>query len=309
MIDPHPIDPPVEPDRAVATVPRRPAEPPAAARPARPVRDDLLAASRARVVRLQRRDRALRAVAPLVTAAALAAGWELWAESADSLMVPGFFETVGALFAQLASGEFWSSLATSSKSAALGFLAAVVIGVPIGVAMARFRRFERVFDVYVNIVLTTPIAAVMPLLLMITGIGTTTLVIIVFLFAWPFVVVNSRAGVRSVDGRLIEMARSFGASERVIWTRILLPAAAPGIFVALRLGLARAINGVFIAELILIAVGVGGLLLEYRARFDGPELYATVLAVILLSLGLLNLLKLVQRRLFPWSEARIGAPR
>lgn len=260
----------------------------------------------ARSVRLERIE---RTVAPLCTAVALAVVWELWSRSADSLMVPGFFETMGALVQLCFDGRFWGALGTSAKSAALGFSSAVLIGVPVGVLMARVKRFERIFDVYVSIALTTPIAAIMPLLLMITGIGTTTLVVIVYLFAWPFIVINARAGVRSVDVRLVEMARSFGASEAVIWKRILLPAAAPGIFVGIRLGLARAINGVFVAELIIIAVGVGGLLLEYRASFQGAELYATVLMVILLSLGLLNLLKAVQRKLFPWSEARIGAPR
>src|SRR5699024_5949836 len=127
--------------------------------------------------------------------------------------------------------------------------------VPIGILMARARRLEQVFDVYVDIALTTPIAAVVPLLMMITGVGATTLVVIVVLFAWPFIVVNTRAGVAHVDSRLVEMARSFGATRRDIWLRVLIPGAIPGIFVGLRLGMARAVNGVIIAELVFVATG------------------------------------------------------
>lgn len=284
----------------------KPAEAPAAARPSS---EHLIDQARRAVRAAQRRDRIQRALAPLVTLVVLAVLWERWAASADSITVAGFFDTAERIPEVLTDPEFWSALGRSAQSGALGFLSATVTGVPLGVLIARRPRVDRVVDVYVSIVLTTPIAAIMPLLLMITGLGTTTLVIIVFLFAWPFVVVNTRTGVRGVDRGLIDMARSFGASEREIWTKVLIPAAAPAIFVGLRLGLSRAINGVFVAELVIIAVGVGGLLLEYRAGFRGADLFATVIVVILISLLLLNVLKLVQRRLFPWSDARIGAPR
>lgn len=266
------------------------------------VLEEILRRQQAEDIARRRRDRVLKIGAPLVTAAVIGLLWQRWAVNADSLMVPTAGETVSAMFRLVTEGAFWSALAISSKSAGLGFLFAVLSGVPIGVLMARTPRFERVMDVYVSLVLTTPIAAIMPLLLMITGIGTTTLVIVVLLFAWPFIVVNTKAGVAGVDPGVIEMARSFGASEATIWRKILLPAASPEIFVGLRLGLSRAINGVFVAELILIAVGLGGLLLENRARFQGAELYGTVGLVLLISLALLALLRRLQLVLFPWTE-------
>lgn len=234
--------------------------------------------------------------------AVLAVLWQRWATNADSIMIPSFTETASAFGALVAGGEIWSATLSSSVAAVLGFSLSALVGIPVGIAMGVFRRLERALDVYVNLLLVVPMAAIMPILIMVTGIGTMTRVTIVFLFTVPFMIVNTRAGVKSIDISLIEMARCFGASGRQVWGRVLIPGAGTGIAAGLTLGLTRAIRGVFVAELILVPVGIGGLVLEYRARFQGDKLYATVLFVILLSLSIFWLMQMVQRRLLPWCK-------
>ena len=95
------------------------------------------------------------------------------------------------------------------------------------------------------------------------------------------------------------MARSFGANEAQIWRRILIPGAVPAILTGLRIGLGRAINGMVAAELLLVASGIGNLLLEFRAAFEGGLLFATVFAVSLQAVVLLAFMQTLEQRLAP----------
>jgi ABC-type nitrate/sulfonate/bicarbonate transport system permease component len=138
--------------------------------------------------------------------------------------------------------------------------------------------------------------------MMALGLGLASQVLIVVLFALIYIVVNTRAGVRGVDPTLIEMARSFGANEAQVWWRILIPGAVPAILAGLRIGLGRAVNGMVVAELLLVATGIGNLLLEYRAAFEGGKLFATVLAISLEAIVLLALMRALESWLAPWAE-------
>src|SRR5207247_5124591 len=194
--------------------------------------------------------------------------------AAGTFFVPTFLGTARATVTLLASRELWDALLLSNQSLVLGFLISVGLGVPLGLAMGRFRATEQFTDVYVNILIVTPMAALIPLLLMSLGFTLASRVILVTLFAITMVIVNSRAGVRQVDVALLEMARSFGASEWQIWRRVLLPAALPAIMTGVRIGLGRAITGMVIVELLMVSVGIGNLILRLRGVFEYDRLYA-----------------------------------
>ena len=166
--------------------------------------------------------------------------------------------------------------------------------------MGRFRGAEQFTDVYVNILIVTPMAALIPLLLMSLGFTLASRVILVTLFAITMVIVNSRAGVRQVDVALLEMARSFGASEWQIWRRVLLPAALPAIMTGVRIGLGRAITGMVIVELLMVSVGIGNLILRFRGVFEYDRLYAVVVLVVIEALVLINVARAFERRATPW---------
>ena len=122
------------------------------------------------------------------------------------------------------------------------------------------------------------------------------------LFSIVMLIVNSRAGVRQVDPALIEMARCFGAGEIQIWRRILLPGSLPAIMTGVRLGLGRAITGMVVIELLLIAVGVGNLIQKYDARLDGAHLYALIIIIVFEALILIQLVRWIERRVAPWRK-------
>lgn len=238
----------------------------------------------------------------LLTFAVFAMGWELYARVRGGLLLPGFAETVRATVVLLGQAELWRALYVSNQALVLGFGIAVVVGVPVGTALGRFRLLERYADVYLSILLVTPMAALIPLLVMSMGVGLTSRVVLVAVFSVVMVIVNSRAGVRQVDPALIEMARSFGAGERRIWTRVLLPGALPAVMTGVRLGLGRAVTGMVLVELLMVSDGLGGLVLTYRGLLKAAPLYGTVAIILAEALILVSAAHWAERRLTRWAR-------
>jgi NitT/TauT family transport system permease protein len=232
---------------------------------------------------------------------ALALVWQVWALSAHSLLIPTFTATVVAL-AKLATVErLWSALAVSNQAMVIGYVISLVIAIPAGIAMGRFRWFEKVTAGYLGILLVLPTAPFIPLVITAFGLELTARVVLIVLFSSVIVTVTCRAGARQVDPSLIEMARSFGASERQTWMKVLIPACLPGIMAGARIGLARSVEGMVLVELLLASVGVGGLILEFEGFFKPDYLYAVVVVIIIESLALSAIARRLEVRLSPWA--------
>jgi NitT/TauT family transport system permease protein len=232
--------------------------------------------------------------------AAFALGWELLAHTLDSLLLPTFTETLVALGRLLATGRLWEALWISNQAMAIGFALAAVVGVFLGLLMGRWRAVEKFVDPYLNILLVTPMSALIPVIIMAMGLGLASRVAVVFSFAVVIITVNTRAGARMVDPSWIEMAQAFGATERQMWLKVLLRGALAGILTGLRLGMMRAISGMVTVELLLIAVGVGRLILDLQGNFEAAGLYATIIVVVAESVILLLVFKRLERRAAPW---------
>jgi NitT/TauT family transport system permease protein len=239
----------------------------------------------------------------LLTLAVFAVLWQVWATAEDSLLIPTFTETMGALWRLITNPQTYNQFLISNGALAVGFMISLGLGIPIGLAMGRFRTAEKFTDVYVSILIVTPMAALIPILLMSVGIDFSARVVVVVLFSIPMVIVNSRAGVRQVDPAQIEMARSFRCSERQIWTRVLLPGSVPSIMTGVRIGLGRAVTGMVIVELLLVSVGIGRLILRYQSTFRPAELYAVIILVVIEALALISIARWVERRAAAWSSA------
>jgi NitT/TauT family transport system permease protein len=233
-------------------------------------------------------------------------GWELFARVSGSFLIPTFSETVVALVQlTLVNRRIWEPLLISNWAMLLGYGLSVLVGVPLGLAAGRSKALERALNPYAAILLAIPVAPLIPIVIVALGLTLAARVAIVFLFAVIFIFVNARAGVRNVDGRLIEMAISFGANERQLWRKVVIPGALPAIFAGLRIGLGRAIAGMVVVELILIASGVGRLLLEFTGRMQADNVFATVALVVGEALLLLEIMRRIEVRVAPWARSRI----
>jgi NitT/TauT family transport system permease protein len=239
----------------------------------------------------------------------VAAAWEIYATNARSLIIPTFSETVIRTGQLLFDGGVWRAFIDSNQALVIGFVVSVVLGLPLGLAAARFERLEKFLDPYINIMLVTPTAGLIPIFLMVPALGFSlqSRVLLVVVFAIPMLIVNARAGVRQVDPSLIEMSTSFLARERTIWRKVLLPGALPAIMTGVRLAVGRAITGMVIVELLMFAVGIGHLIINARGRFDGPTLYGVVILIVVESLVLISAARWLERRVAPWASESVLA--
>lgn len=228
--------------------------------------------------------------------------WELWGRTTTSIGIPTASETLASIAGLLADGEFWEAFWVSNQAMLLGYAITIILGVPIGLLMGRQRLVDSALQPWFSLFLITPMAMITPLIIMFFGFSLTARTFVVVLFTIPMIVVNARAGVRTVPSDLIDMSRNMGATERQVWRHILLPAAAPSIFAGLRIGLGRAVTAMVIVEWLLAAVGLGALLLRFRGSFEVGSLYALVIVIVAEALLLINALRLLERKMFGWSQ-------
>jgi ABC-type nitrate/sulfonate/bicarbonate transport system permease component len=226
--------------------------------------------------------------------------WEWAARVPVSFNFPSPLATLVALGNLLRSGALLAATFTSLQSLLLGFGAAVLLGVPLGLVMGVVRPVGRVARVYLDLLIALPTAALIPLVILSFGINVVSSAVIVFVFSAPFVTMNAYGGVRDVRPRLVEMARAFDASWLQLFTRIVLPSALPMILAGLRYGLSRAFVGLIVAELLLSPFGLGRLIMASRSMFEHDRMFATVLWTLLLAGTLLAALARLESRLLRW---------
>jgi NitT/TauT family transport system permease protein len=237
----------------------------------------------------------------LVSVAALLGGWWVLSTQTTPLTLPGPFPVIIALVRLFFSWEFWLSLLISLQSLALGYAVAVVIGLVAGVGFGLLsRRSGAVFDAYLIIGLAVPITGLIPVVVMILGIGLAARVMVVVLFAVFQIAINVVTGVRESDRSLVEMAHSFGASRSVVFWRIILPDAVPSIMAGMRLGLGRAIVGMVTSELILLSVGVGRMVIKFSSSFQTANLLAYLALIVAFGVFLMAAVQRLERRLTRW---------
>jgi NitT/TauT family transport system permease protein len=202
--------------------------------------------------------------------------WQIGALLSDNILLPTFSDTMAALVDLLVGGTVWGPLWASNQTMLVGFAIAVALAVPTGLVMGRVQAVDRALNPWVAVMIVAPQAPLLPIIVMMVGLNFAAGVLLVVTFTYVYVVLNVRAGIRSVDRGLIEMAHSFGASERRVWTEILIPGAMPAIATGLRIGLGRAFAGMILGELLLLSRGIGLLILEFRGSFQSSYLFAVV---------------------------------
>ncbi len=199
-------------------------------------------------------------------------------------------------------GTLPENLLLSGQALFAGGGLALLSGVLLGTLMARYRKVEYLFDFYINAFMSAPTAAFIPIIVVLFGLGFTARAVVIFLYSFFVVCVNTFTGVRHVDRSLVEMARSFGATERQLFWKIMIPAALPLIMAGVRLGIGRAVKGVINAEALFAIVGLGGMVILYGNSFDMEKLYAVIFTIVALAYVLMKCVHLMERRLTRWQE-------
>jgi NitT/TauT family transport system permease protein len=184
-----------------------------------------------------------------------------------------------------------------------GLSIAIIVGIPLGIGMARFRRLDWALDLPINALYATPLVAVVPLLVLWFGIYLKAKIIVVFLFAVFPVLINTYQGVRECDKNMLEVARSFRSNEWRMWQDVLLPFAVPYIIAGVRLAIGRGLIGMIIAEFYTTISGLGFMITRYANVFEMDKVFVPVIVLMVLGVSLTTMLKWFGRRIAPWSHA------
>ena len=181
-----------------------------------------------------------------------------------------------------------------------GYLLAIAIAIPVGMAMGGIRVVGAVLNPYVDALSSMPRIAFLPLIIVFLGLGYEAKIFMVFLGAVMPILINTYAGVLHSDAELIEMARSAGADRRTIFRKIVLPGALPHIVTGLRVGASLALINTVVAELYTAVSGLGGLLSIYGNSFRMAPYFVVVAVLALMGMLLIYCVRLVERRVMRW---------
>ena len=228
--------------------------------------------------------------------------WEFYGRRTDPLLLTYPTAIVWAAVQLIRSGELIRQLLVSLASLAAGFGASLLLGVGLGLIMGRSRLGEAVLDPHINALYATPQVALTPLLMMWFGLGFEVKVIIVFLFAFFPILINTAIGVKNVSASMVEVGRAYMASHRQILFKVVFPAALPFIMAGVRLAVGRGLVGMIVAELFTAITGLGAMLTLYGNLFETAKMFVVIIVLGLLGVGLIQATQALERRMARWKE-------
>ena len=229
--------------------------------------------------------------------------WQVFGAKVDPVLFTTPSAIAAAAVTMIGSGELWNYLAPSLVVLLLGLSTAAVVGIAIGLLLARFWVLDVALGVYITFLYSTPTVALVPLIVLWAGFETTAKVIILFLFAFFPMAINTYQGVKNVDPRLIEVGRAFRCSEGQLWTNIVLPAALPFIVTGLRLAVGRGLIGMVLADLYTAISGIGYLIVRTASTYQVDKMFVPIVTLGILGVTLTALLRVLEIKVAPWTAA------
>ncbi|HEY7167225.1 MAG TPA: ABC transporter permease [Candidatus Binatia bacterium] len=228
--------------------------------------------------------------------------WEIAGRMLALPWLPPFSKVLIALLELIRSGEILANLAVSLRTLVIGFLISLVAGLIIGVSMGVSRRVDQAIGIYVNALLFTPHLVFAPIFFAFFHLSDWTRIAVIVKYTVFVIIINTATAVRSADPALFEMAHSFGANRRQMFTRVLLPASMVLLFAGIRLGMGRAVKGMINGEMFIAFVGLGGIVQKYGSQFDASKVLAVTVVILAVSLLMGGLVQTAERRMTRWAD-------
>lgn len=228
--------------------------------------------------------------------------WEIAGRSVSPAFMVPFSTTIGRLWQLTVSGNFIPQLVDSGKLFFAGFGLALIVGMPLGLLLARIRILRVGVEPYIMLLYATPMVALIPFILSMMGFGFAPKLLVVFLFSVFPVLYNTVEGARSIKPELIEVAKSFRSSEWALWREVMLPYTLPYTMTGVRQAIGRALVGMIAAEFFLSATGLGQLIMSASQNFDTGGVFASILIIGLLGVGLTRLGLIIEQHFARWRQ-------
>lgn len=226
--------------------------------------------------------------------------WEAAGRSTSAAFIVPFTETIRRLWELIVAGDFIPQLADSATLFFTGFVIALLVGAPLGMLLARVRALRVGIEPYIMIIYATPMVALIPFILSMMGFGFAPKVLVVFLFAVFPVIYNTVEGARSIKPELMEVAKSFRSSEWALWREVMLPYTLPFTMTGVRQAIGRALVGMVAAEFFLSSTGLGQLIMGASQNFDTAGVFASILVIGVVGVGLMRLGLVIEHRFARW---------
>jgi NitT/TauT family transport system permease protein len=232
--------------------------------------------------------------------------WEL--ATRLELLNPFYFPPFSAILIKgyelFADGSIWDHMWFSLTNFAIGFVVSVLLGVLLGIPMGWYKNVCKTFDPLLSGIYATPLIALLPLIIMMFGLGPVSKIIMTVLAAVFPILINTMVGIANTDHRLITMARAFGAKDNQIFRKVSLPGSLPYIVAGMRVALGRALVYIVVAEQYGAATGLGYLSSVAAQRFQMAAMFVPIVIIAALGAGLNELLKALERRLEKWKPQK-----
>ena len=230
--------------------------------------------------------------------------WEIVGRLGLVFLLPPFTEVLAAVGELAGKASFWSATWITLRSFALGMTLAILVGVPLGILMGRSKAADRLLGMWVNVFVSAPLSALVPILMILFGLGETTVTLAVFLFAVWIIALDARAGVGEMQRSLEEMALSYGASPAQLYGKIILWAALPEILAGIRIGLIRGVKGVVIGQLLVSVIGYGEMFELYSRNFLMAEFWALTILLFAFAMLMAEGVELIEKRVAYYAGVR-----
>jgi NitT/TauT family transport system permease protein len=230
--------------------------------------------------------------------------WEIVGQLKLTFFVPPISAVFMALFKLLPTAAFLNALGQTASAFSAGVFFAIVIGIPVGILMGKNRLIDELLLPWVNIFLSAPLTALVPVLMVLFGFGTKTIIITTALFAIWIIILNARAGVLQINRSLVEMAHSFGATPLDAFFKVYFWAALPEILGGVRIGVIRAVKGVIIGQLLVSIVGFGALFEVYASNFLMAQFWAVLIVLFGLAFTISEFLAYLERKVSYYAASR-----
>lgn len=234
----------------------------------------------------------------LASIALFCLAWEIAGRIPINIAFPPFSDVVMAFGRLVADGSLPAAFLNTLQPLIIGVFLATLVGIVMGVGMGLREELEWAGVPVFVVMQAAPMAALIPLITFIYGIGLTAKVLSVVILALPVIALNGYKAVRNVSPSLRAMCRSFLGSRRQEIFKVILPDASPMIFAGLRLGISAGFVGVILAELLITPTGVGDLITYHRSIADYAEMYAVIATIILFAAVTVGLLERIEIALF-----------
>ena len=240
------------------------------------------------------------------TIVALLVIWEYFGRDINPIF--GSYPTAiaSAFLDLMKSGLLVKALIESLESFAVGYSAAVLVGIPLGLLIGRYRVVEAAIGLLVTGAYAMPLVALVPLLVLWFGLGFAVKAAVVFLMAVFPVCINTWLGVRAVPNGLLEVGKSFVAPDRVVLLRIILPSTIPYVMAGVKLAVGRGVVAMIIAEFFTAMSGLGAIIINSANAFDTARMFVPVIVLMVLAALLNAFVGLVERRIAPWQSELAG---